>query len=173
MIHPPFIRHVICTVFIATMLVAPAPPAQAPAADSTRVKLDTMAILATAHHDIDKANHDWLPALRQHNAALIAAAYADSGLFIAGDGTVTRGRAAIAQLYAARFPQLRPIRDGGVVQDGIRVLGRRRIAEWGYAWLEFEPQRAGQASARRGGQYFTIWEREADGHWRITRNLAF
>jgi ketosteroid isomerase-like protein len=154
-------------------VVAPALQAQAPVADSARVKLDTIAILATAHYDIDRANRDWVPGLRQRNAALITAAYADSGLFIAGDGTVTRGRAAITRLYAARFPQLRPIRDGGVVQDGMRLLGRTRIVEWGYAWLEFEPQRAGQPPVRRGGQYLTIWERGADGHWRIARNLAF
>lgn len=172
--HAYDIRRLLHILLLAAPLsIVPALRAQSPVADSSRVKLDTTAIIASAHYDIDKANSAWVPGLRQRNAELITAAYADSGLFIAGDGTVTRGRAAITLMYASRFPQLRPIRDGGVVQDGVKVLGRRRIAEWGYAWLEFEPGSAGQSPIRRGGQYLTIWERGGDGHWRITRNLAF
>ena len=86
---------------------------------------------------------------------------------------MTRGRDAVARMYAARFPRLRSIQGGGVVQDGMTVLGPTRIAEWGHAWLDLEPERAGGPSVRSGGTYLTVWEHQADGHWRITRNLAF
>lgn len=141
--------------------------------DTARAQLDTAAILATARPDIDAANAAWLPGLEQRNAAMIAAAYADSGLFIAGDGTVTRGRDAVARLYAARFPHLRTIRRGSVVQDGLTVLSPTRIVEWGHAWLEMDPARGTGPPVRSGGQYLTVWSREADGHWRIARNLTF
>jgi len=26
---------------------------------------------------------------------------------------------------------------------------------------------------RSGGKYLTVWKRQTDGHWRITRNIAF
>lgn len=138
-----------------------------------RAPLDTVAILASARPEIDAANAAWVPGLRNRDADAIVAAYADSGLFIAGDGAVTRGRSAIARMYAANFPRLRPIRDGGVVQEGLAVLAPTRIAEWGRAWIEFAPEYDGDAPLRRGGSYLTVWERAPDGHWRITRNVAF
>lgn len=171
-------RHLTRFTLLAAALLAAAPlgaqVSRTPAAAETaRAALDTAAILASARPDIDAANAAWLPGLRNRDADAIVAAYADSGLFIAGDGTVTRGRAAIARMYAAGFPRLRPIRDGGVVQGGMVVLAPTRIAEWGHAWIEFAPAREGDAPLRRGGQYLTVWEREADGHWHITRNVAF
>jgi len=162
----------------SALLIGPALLAQSAgkpstAQDTGRARLDTAAILTSARPDIDAANAAWLPGLRQRDARAIAAAYADSGLFIGADGSVTRGRDAVTRMYAARFPHLRPIRGGGVVQDGMTVLGPTRIAEWGHGWLDLESERAGGPSVRSGGTYLTLWEREADGHWRITRNLAF
>jgi len=161
-------RHAALLCLLASgLLVGRTLAAQAPA------PLDTAAILASARPEIDAANAAWLPGLRGRDADAIAAAYADSGLFVAGDGAVTRGRAAVARMYAARFPRLPAIRGGAVVQDGLTVLGPARIAEWGHAWLELAPARDGEPPRRSGGTYLTVWEREADGHWRIARNLAF
>ena len=161
------------TLAVAPTLLAQATPRTTAARDTGRVRLDTAAILARARPEIDAANAAWLPGLRQHDAKAIAAPYADSGLFIAGDGTVTRGRDAVARMYEARFPKLRPIRAGAIVQDGLTVLAPTRIAEWGHGWLEMEPERQGAPPVRSGGNYLTVWEHQADGHWRIVRNLAF
>lgn len=171
-------RAALVVLAVSTLAAAAQAPAQSatkgPAiADRTRVRLDTASILASARPDIEAANAAWLPGLRYHDAAQIAAAYADSGLFIAGDGTVTRGRPAVAQLYAARFPHMRTIRGGGVVQDGLTVISQTRIVEWGHAWLDEDPERGGGPPVRSGGAYLTVWTRGADGHWRITRNLTF
>jgi uncharacterized protein (TIGR02246 family) len=157
---------------LASTLLAQATPKSTAVRDTGRVSLDTAAILASARPEIDAANDAWLPGLRQHDANAIAAPYADSGLFIAGDGTVTRGRVAVERMYEARFPRLRPIRAGGIVQDGLTVLAPTRIAEWGHGWIEMEAEREGAPPVRSGGSYITIWERQADGHWRIVRNLA-
>ena len=163
--------------FASALLAGPNLPAQvagrAAAADVTHGRIDTAAILASARPEIDAANAAWLPGLQRRDAGALAAAYADSGLFVAGDGAVTQGRAAVARMYAARFPRLRPIRTGAVVQDGLTVLGPTRIAEWGHGWLELAPERDGEPPERTGGTYLTVWQREADGHWRIVRNLAF
>jgi len=161
------------TLVLAPSLFAQATPKSADARETGRVRVDTAAILASARPEIEAANAAWLPGLRQHDAKSIAAPYADSGLFIAGNGTVTRGRDAVARMYEARFPKLRPIRAGGIEQDGLTVLAPTRIIEWGRGWLEMEPERAGAPAVRSGGSYVTVWERQADGHWRIVRNMAF
>jgi uncharacterized protein (TIGR02246 family) len=171
--HRPVTLGALASVLVlAPALLAQATPRSTAARDTNRLRLDTAAILASARPEIDAANAAWLPGLRQHDAKAIAAPYADSGLFIAGDGTVTRGRVAVARMYEARFPQIRPIRAGGIVQDGLTVLSPTRIAEWGHGWIDMEPEREGAPPVRSGGSYLTVWERQADGHWRIVRNLA-
>jgi uncharacterized protein (TIGR02246 family) len=146
---------------------------RAQTAPSAVSALDTASILASARPEIDAANAAWLPGLRKHDAQAIAAAYSDSGMFVSASGKVTRGRAAVASMYAARFPTLREIRAGDVVQKGMAVIGPSRIVEWGEAWIEMAGTAPGAAPTRSGGAYLTIWEREADGHWRIVRNLTF
>ncbi len=142
-------------------------------AGSSAARLDTAAILASARPEIAAANAAWLPGLEQRNAAAIVAPYADSGLFIQADGSVVRGRAAIAKMYVDRFPRIQGIRGGAVVQDGLAVVGPGLIYEWGHGWLELAPRTPGGPPVRTGGPYLTVWQRAADGHWRIIRNLTF
>ena len=155
---------------LAFSLGASRAQAQPSAADAS---LDTAAIMASARAEIDAANAAWVPGLRKRDAAMIVAAYADSGLFVAADGSVTRGRDAIAQMYASRFPRMREIIDGGVVQEGLAVASPDRIYEWGRAWLTVAAATPGAPPVRGGGAYLTVWQRGADGHWRIARNLAW
>jgi ketosteroid isomerase-like protein len=139
---------------------------------SAAAKLDTAAILKSARPEIDAANAAWLPGLRQHNADAIVAPYADSGLFIQADGSVIRGRAAIAKMYVDRFSRMKEIRAGGIAQDGMTVVGPTLIYEWGHGWLELAPTIPGGPPVRSGGRYLTVWQRAADGHWQIIRNLT-
>jgi uncharacterized protein (TIGR02246 family) len=139
----------------------------------TPVRVDTAAVLASARPEIEAANAAWLPGLQRRNAASIAAAYADSGLFVSADGAVIRGRAAVASMYAARFQRQREIRAGAVVQEGLAVAGPSLVYEWGHGWLEMEPGPADGPPVRSGGAYLTVWQRGADGHWLIARNLTF
>ena len=170
--HRASLYLVVCSLSFARLAAAQATPRPS-AKTSDRTPLDTAAVLASARPEIDAANSDWLPGLRAHDAKAIAAAYADSGMFIAGDGTVTRGRAAVARMYAARFTRMTAVRDGAVVQQGMTVLGPTRILEWGHGWLELAPAHSGERPMRSDGTYVTLWERQGDSHWRIVRNLAF
>lgn len=163
------LRRALGVVALSAIAFASPAAAQAPGA---MPGLDTAAILASARADIDAANDGWVPSLRRKNAMGIAYAYADSGLFIAHDGTVTRGRAAVARMYESTFPRMRQIVDGGIVQEGMAVERPDRIYEWGRAWLVMAPAKDGDPPTRTGGAYLTVWERQADGHWRITRNMV-
>lgn len=163
------IRRILGAAALSAVLCVPPAAAQAPGA---MPGLDTAAVLASARPEIDAANAAWVPALRRRSAMGIAYAYADSGLFIAHDGTVTRGRDAVARMYESTFPRMRQIVDGGIVQEGVAVERANRIYEWGRAWLVMAPAKAGDPPTRSDGAYLTVWERQPDGHWRITRNMV-
>lgn len=157
-----------CSAGCLLLVVVALAPAKAAASQS----LDSAAILARARPDIDEANQGWVTAYRQRNAAMAAAAYADSGLFIGPDGGVVRGRAAITRMYADRFLHLGAVRDGAVIRDGFTAVTTDRVYEWGHAWLEVASAVPGAPATRSGGGYLTVWQLQSDGHWRIVRNLA-
>src|SRR5215212_10098712 len=50
---------------------------------------------------IEKANSEFIAAMKTGNAAVIAAPYSESAVFIAIDGTCTQGRKEIEKLYRA------------------------------------------------------------------------
>ena len=58
---------------------------------------------------------------------------------------------------------------GGIVQDGVVLVPGPLIYEWGHADVEVE---RGGKSIRSTGNYVTVWKRNADGKWEISRNLA-
>ena len=170
----PCSRHCVVRLGLLALLALSSLPLVAGAqASPTPERPDTAAVLASARPEIEAANAAWLPALQRRDAASIAAPYADSGLFIAGDGTVVRGRAAVAAMYAARIQRQRTIRAGGIAQEGLAVAGPTLVYEWGRGWLEMEPAAAGGSPVKAGGTYLTVWQQAADGHWRIVRNLTF
>jgi uncharacterized protein (TIGR02246 family) len=158
-------RRVLATAWVALSLLG-ARQAFAQASES----VDTAAVLRSARPEIEAANAAWLPGLKAHDAASIAAAYADSGIFVAANGAVVRGREAVAHMYEGRFGRMGEIRAGGIVQDGIAVVSSSLLYEWGRGWLETVG--ANGTAARSGGSYLTVWQRQADGHWRIVRNLS-
>ena len=139
--------------------------ASAPAADECE------ALKTSAQPAIEHANGDWVRALKAGDAAAIAAAYADDGVFVRPDGGVVAGRAQVAKMYAdaARGYGDR-LMDGGVQTQGLACGDAGLLYEWGRAWLRLRG-RDGQA-VERGGAYLTVWRR-IDGAWKIVRNLAF
>lgn len=138
----------------------------------TPSSFDTAAVIASATPDIEGANAAWIPGLDTRDAARITAAYSDSALFIGPDGTVTRGRVAITAMYAARLPRLRGKVTGGVHTDRLTVVSPDLLYESGRAWMEMDGPTAGAPRVGAGGAYLTVWRRERDGHWHITRNLS-
>jgi uncharacterized protein (TIGR02246 family) len=124
--------------------------------------------ITSAKPAIDHANDDWVRALKAHDAAAIAAAYADDGVFVLADGSEVKGRAAVEKLYAAQRPV--EILGGGIESQGIVCGADGLLYEWGQGHLVF---RAADGSEKRGGgPYLTVWKR-LGGNWRIVRNLAF
>jgi len=125
--------------------------------------------VADAKPAIDHANSDWVRALKAGDAAAIAAAYADDGVFVLQDGTAVKGRAAIEQLYARSNAARGAILGGGIETRGAACAGGL-VYEWGEGRLT--TRGADGAERTSGGPYLTVWKR-VDGAWKIVRNLAF
>jgi ketosteroid isomerase-like protein len=97
------------------------------------------ASLASARPAIEHANGDWIRALRAGDAAALAEAYADDGVFVLPDGRSVNGREAVRALYAARAAKAAQIVDGGIHSLGQACGSGGLVYEWGEAKCEPGP----------------------------------
>jgi ketosteroid isomerase-like protein len=125
----------------------------------------TQAIEPAARKGIDAGNQAWVDGVKRGEAAPIAATYADKALDCGPTGECVSGRVAIEQqiksLLAKRGrAQAAQVSSVGSVQQGDFVY------EWGRA----------EASFANGNnlleRYLTVWHKEADGSWKIFRNMV-
>lgn len=127
--------------------------------------------LQAARPVIDKANADWLPALRAKDPERLAQAYAEDGVFVLANGQEVVGRAAIVELYRKRVASLAQVLGGGIHHDGMTLGADGLIYEWGHGGATTVDV-AGKRTTS-DGPFLTVWKREPDGAWRIVRNLVF
>lgn len=117
---------------------------------------------------IAQANSEWATAMKTGDAAVIARPYLDDAVFVGVDGSSFRGRAAIEELYRERF------RKNGLAA-GTRIEPRRVTLdgdlayETGYGEVTY---RKDGKPATSGGPYLTVWRKQADGEWKILRNVV-
>ena len=130
---------------------------------------DCAALVESARPAIERANGDWIRALKARDAAATAAAYAEDGLFVLPDGAVVKGRAAVQTLYAASSKSAASITGGGIDSQGT-ACGDGLVYEWGVGVLRTRGPDG--VEHERGGPYLTVWKR-VGGEWKIIRNLAF
>lgn len=120
------------------------------------------------HQAIEKANSEFAAAMKTGNAAAIAAPYTDHAVFVGFDGTCTQGRSEIEKMYRARF-------DSGGLASSTKINSKRLVVdgeiayESGYA--EIASLKDGKLSVN-GGRFLTVWQRQADGEWKILRNVV-
>lgn len=124
---------------------------------------------AEARATIARANAEWVAALKAHDAAAVAAPYAEDGIFVTATGNVVKGRQAIEAMTRDRFPQMGTIVSGTIVQDGVTRQGTS-IYEWGHADLTLAHE--GGSPQRSRARYLTVWQKSAAGRWEIVRNLS-
>ena len=115
------------------------------------------------------ANSEWAEAMKTGDARVIAAPYADNGIFVFPDGRTIVGRAAVEQMYRSRFDKR-----GLAVSTSIDSKGIQRDGELAYEWgTAAIGMRDGDKIVSAGGRYLTVWQRQGDASWQIVRNLVF
>lgn len=107
-------------------------------------------------------------AVKTGDAATIAAPYANDAVFILADGTCIRGRAEIEKMYRAGFER------GGVAASA-RIDSKKLVVDGNLAYEsgygEIGRIKDGKV-ATSGGRYLTVWQRAANGEWKIIRNIV-
>jgi uncharacterized protein (TIGR02246 family) len=141
---------------IAFVLFPVAEPMAAPSAD------------AMLDRAIQKANNEFLTAVKTGDAATIAAPYADRAVFVLPDGTCIQGRNEIEKMYRTSFEQSGLASSSRINSTNV-VLDRDLAYELGNA--EIGMLRGGKLSSNVS-RYLTVWQRDSNGDWKILRNLV-
>jgi ketosteroid isomerase-like protein len=131
----------------------------------------TASILGAASPFIDRANKEWEMAIQTGAADALSRPYREDAVFIGPDANPVRGRAAIRAMYAARAAAKRRIVGATIQSEGRIAAAPDDVYEWGTGWILV--QSVDGTRSKLGGRYLTVWHRQPDGTWVITRNLAF
>jgi len=164
----PGVRRAALTAAVVAAAVVLPPTAHAQSIATAQPLRSDSATIASARGTIDSVNTEWLAAMKHQDVASIVAPYADSAVFVLPSGASVMGRDAIAHMMRERFARNGPITGGTIHQDGLTPQGPY-IYEWGHATVDYV--RDG-ATTHTPGRYVTVWASDAQGRWRIIRNLS-
>jgi uncharacterized protein (TIGR02246 family) len=140
------------------------------------VFLTLVPINLLAHHSgdpkldraIEKANSEFIVAMKTGDAATIAAPYTENASFITIDGACIQGRTEIEKMYRDRFARIGQVSSTKINSKKLVVDGDLAY-ESGYG--EIGVLKDGKLSIN-GGRFLTVWQRQADGDWKILRNVV-
>ena len=129
-----------------------------------------------AHHSgdpkldraIEKANSEFIFAMKTGDAATIAAPYIEQASFITIDGACIQGRTEIEKMYRDQFARFGLARSTKINSKKLVVDGDLAY-ESGYG--EIGVLKDGKLSIN-GGRFLTVWQRQANGDWKILRNVV-
>jgi len=117
---------------------------------------------------VKKANSDFETAMTKSDTATIAEPYAADAVFVSPDGTATRGRAAIEQLYRDRFAKSGPALETKILSEELMLDGDFAY-ERGRGSIT---RRVGEKRVTDWARFLTVWQRQPDGAWKIFRNIV-
>lgn len=125
----------------------------------------TSAIDPSARKGIDAGNQAWIVGMKDGNAAIIAATYADTSLDCPATGDCIKGRTAIEAHLKERSAKL-----GHAASASVTSAGSVQQGDFVYEWGQAEASFAG--GAKVAGHYLTVWQKQPDGSWKIFRNIS-
>jgi uncharacterized protein (TIGR02246 family) len=129
------------------------PPAPAQAQDAVRVA-------------IEKQAADFAAAFNRGDAKAVAAMYTEDAIALPPDADLVRGRAAIEKLWTEAMAS-------GMKTLAFTVLDVQSsgnlAVETGRAMIGLQPP--GQPMTTQAGKYVVVWQRGADGQWRLLRDI--
>ena len=117
---------------------------------------------------VEKANSEFIVAMKTGDAAMIAAPYTEDASFIAIDGVCIQGRTQIEKMYRDRFARA-GLAQSTTINSKKLVVDNDLAYESGYG--EIGVLKDGKLSTN-GGRFLTVWQRQTNGDWKILRNVV-
>lgn len=149
---------VCCALAVACASPAPegAPPAAAAAPDPAAVR-----------QEIEAANARQVDAILKGDVQAAAANYADDAIFMNPGAPAAQGKAALVAVFDGML-QSTTISDVRMRTNDVVVSGDLAVEYGSYAWT-LTPK--GGKAMPDSGKYMTVWRKQADGSWRIIRDI--
>jgi ketosteroid isomerase-like protein len=119
----------------------------------------------SARAGIDAGNQAWIDGVKTGNIPLIGATYAEDAVDCGPTGECTKGRLLIEQHMTKQLASLGRARSAAVKTWGTSQHGNF-VYEWGQAEATFSN---GTSMVEK---YLTVWQLQADGSWKIFRNMV-
>lgn len=124
---------------------------------------------AAVQQAITAANARFVDAFKRGDAATLAANYTEDAVLMAPGMTAWEGRAGISQGFTGFVSQFGFV-DARLVTKDVILAGDYAIERGTYAWT-LHPKSGTGADVVDNGKYLTVWQRQADGSWKIIRDI--
>jgi len=158
---------VLVALFLAAVCSAQtaAPPVKQVKAATAAGKATNVASVKKA---IETANATFLAALKKGDATACVSGYTEDAVVMMPGEPAWKGREAIANGFKAFLAQV-TITDGGLMTTDVMLAGDLAVETGTYEWT-IQPK-SGPA-VKDTGKYLTAWKHQADGGWRIIRDIS-
>lgn len=138
---------------------APAPEAAAPSVDPAALK-----------DAIQAREREWSAAFLTADGNAVAALYSEDGASVPAAGDWHRGRAAIGQDIGSQFDSVTFTAREDITEEVIPV-GPDHVFEVGH-YTASGTYKVGGKPRALSGRYIVLWKKDADGTWRIFRDMG-
>jgi uncharacterized protein (TIGR02246 family) len=157
----------------AVLLAACSPGRSTPAADTTAASAAGVAAPASADKDsvrreIEAANTRFIDAMNRGDTVGMYADYAGDAVLMMTGSPALRGRVAITQTLNQMMTQV-TLKDPKLRIDDVIVGGDLAVETGSYEWTVVPKQ--GKPAPDKG-KYVAVWQRQADGSWKIIRDIS-
>jgi uncharacterized protein (TIGR02246 family) len=129
--------------------------------DSSSIENDLRAIEAINQREVQ--------ASLTGDPALLMSQWTDDFVLLQPVGPILRGRNSIADAFRGVETRVEVLEAGFDIQE-VKVLG-----DWAFQWGTYHQSlrpRAGGEAARSSGKLMRILQRQPDGSWKMSRNIA-
>jgi uncharacterized protein (TIGR02246 family) len=117
---------------------------------------------------VEAANARFVDAAKRGDTATLASMYTDDAVLMMSNSEAARGRNAIAKWHGGMLSQM-PMKEFSLRTDDV-VLGGDLAVETGRYEMTLQPR--GGSEVKDKGKYVVVWKRQADGSWKILRDIA-
>ena len=132
---------------------------------SSMCRAQSKPIDSDARSQIDAGNQQWVDAMKQGNVSMLGPGNTENAVDCSAAGECIHGRAALEKHMQEEMAKSGKADSASVVSVGAVQQGRY-VYEWGEAKAHFPN---GKSIVDR---YLTVWQKQADGSWKLFRNLV-